>query len=260
MGWEMGERLPEQPDASPLLGLVLRGKSYQGVFEYTVEHESSAGLRATKTVNGQEQIFYQILPLKSLSGQIGYASLVVAGSVGVWQGWLPDLSVSAWAVFQQGELWRCFSAQFQHGDSRHLLNNLLPLVGLGWLLRGYFGVIAYPLMPLLLGALANALAVLTYPPETRVVGISGTVFAMAGLWAMLYVKNDVRYPRAKRVLRSLGFLLILFFPLSLDPRVADRVHVLGALLGLLVGFVGWGGIRPERPNSRSSSSERVRAL
>lgn len=107
---------------------------------------------------------------------------------------------------------------------------------MGWILWGYFGLWAFPVVPILAGAFANLVAVFTYPPDVHVIGLSGTVFAMAGLWSALYIKNDFRYSVGKRILRAAGFILILFFPLSWEQNISDRVHIFGGLSGLFAGF------------------------
>lgn len=257
----MDAQLPEQvTESANEVGLILRNKVFQGTFEFTVSVSVQSGVVSGNSENAREAVFYRPLPLLSVWRILVVGFLVAAISAFVWQGWLPDLSVSQLSALQQGQLWRTLTAQFQHADSRHLLNNLLPFIGVGWLLWGYFGAFAFPVVPVAIGTLANFVAILTYPAHINIVGISGTVFSMAGLWAMLYIKNDVRYSVPKRFVRALGFLLILFFPLSLEERVADRVHLLGALFGLLFGYIGWGNIRAQRVSNPKSSARMVRVL
>ncbi|MEY3901498.1 MAG: hypothetical protein RL189_804 [Pseudomonadota bacterium] len=240
------------------LGLVLKGSVYQATFEYRVDRSESPWVHVPQDSLNAAKLLMRILPLKTLSTSLLYATIVAMISIFVWSGAIASLGVSRNLLFLEHDWWRVFSAQFQHADSKHLLNNLLPFVGLGWLLWGYFGLLAFPLVPVLAGAVANFVAVLTYPPEVQVIGLSGTVFAMAGLWAALYIKNDFRFTVGKRVLRAAGFILVLFFPLSLEQNVSDRVHILGGLAGLAAGFSGWGKIRPQVVSAQKSSAERVR--
>jgi len=227
-----------------LTGLVLKGNVYQDLFEYSVSKTLTPWLRTHPDGLNASRLLMRPLPLRTLTVSILFSLIVMMLSVSVWFTWLPSFAVSYQEVFIESEWWRLFSAQFEHADTKHLLNNVLPFCGLGWILWGYFGFLAFPLVPVIAGAIANFLAVLTYEPHVRVVGLSGTVFAMAGLWSALYVKNDFRYPLSKRLLRAAGFILVLFFPLSLDPMVSDRVHFFGVALGLLIGSLGWGTFRP----------------
>ena len=256
----MDARLPEEDAATERYGLVLKEQTYQAVFEYTVEERWEPGLPSRPDVSANEKVFFRVLPFKSIAPILICALAVALLSLGVWQEWLPNLAVSQISAFKSDELWRFFTAQFQHGDAKHLLNNLLPFVGIGWLLWGYFGILAFPIVPIIAGTLANFVAILTYEPRVQLVGISGTVFAMAGMWCALYIKNDNRYPVNKRILRAIGFLLILFFPFSLEQNVADRVHVLGGLIGLLFGYLGWGRLLPQRISAQRSSAGKVRVL
>lgn len=240
------------------LGLILKDSIYQATFEYKVERCLTPWVRQSTDQINASKLLMRTLPLKTMTTALLYAGIVAMLSLFVWSGWIESLSVSRNSVFHDQEWWRIFSAQFQHADTKHLLNNLLPFVGLGWILWGYFGMTAFPVVPVLAGGVANLIAILTYPPEVHVVGLSGTVFAMAGLWAALYIKNDFRYTVRKRVLRAAGFILVLFFPLSLDQNVSDRVHILGALAGVAAGFIGWGKLRPHLVNEPKSSLEKVR--
>ncbi|MEN9528642.1 MAG: hypothetical protein RI932_515 [Pseudomonadota bacterium] len=251
---------PEQDIGSERYGLVLNGRTYQALFSYTVDERWEPGPATIVPHDAREKVFFRVLPIGSLVPILILASSVALLSISVWQGWIPNLAVSQNLIFVQSEFWRIFSALFQHADAKHLLNNLLPFVGLGWLLWGYFGSLAFPIVPIFVGALANFLAILTYHPQVQLVGISGTVFAMAGMWSALYIKNDNRFSVGKRILRAMGFVLILFFPLSLEANIADRVHILGGVLGFCAGYLGWGKLLPERVNAQKNSVGRVRVL
>jgi len=251
---------PEEELGSERYGLVLNGRTYQALFAYTVEERWEPGPAAVIAPDAQQKIFFRALPLQSLVPILVSAGTVALLSISVWQGWIPSLAVSQNLVFSQLEFWRIFSALFEHADAKHLLNNLLPYVGLGWLLWGYFGSLAFPVVPILLGSAANFLAIMTYHPQSLLVGISGTVFAMAGMWSALYIKNDSRFSIRKRILRAMGFILVLFFPLSLEANVADRVHILGGIFGFIAGYFGWGKLQPERVSAQKNSAGRVKVL
>ena len=259
VGSAMAEKHLEEDDLSEFsLGLVLKGSIYQATYEYKVERTLTPWVRSTNDQWNASKLLMRALPMQTIAVALVYAAIVAMVSVFVWTGMFDSLAASRASVFGDYQFWRIFTAQFQHADTKHLLNNLLPFVGLGWILWGYFGFVAFPLVPILAGAMANLIAVLTYPPQVGIVGLSGTVFAMAGLWSALYIKHDFRYSVQKRILRATGFILVLFFPLTLEQDISDRVHVLGGLAGLAAGFYGWGNIIPQRFSAQRNSAEKVR--
>ena len=52
---------------------------------------------------------------------------------------------------------------------------------------GHFGFWVFPFGAFIFGALTNALAVWTYPPETVLLGASGLVYLLGGLWLTQYI-------------------------------------------------------------------------
>lgn len=146
-----------------------------------------------------------------------------------------QLAANPERVFAHGEYWRLLTAIAVHADWRHLASNGLAFGLLSYLLYGYFGVAAYPILSLALGSLVNGLALLSYPPETSLVGASGVVYLMAAFWLTSYVLIERRLSLAKRLLRSIGFGMILLLPSSFDPLVSYRTHALGLVVGALVG-------------------------
>lgn len=248
----------EEEESTHSTGFVLKDNVYQSTFDYRVHRSVSPWRRVRTDSLNAAKLLMRPLPLGTLLTALVYSAIVGMVSVFIWLGWFDSFAVSQHAVLQKGHWWRLFSAQFQHADSKHLLNNLLPFFGLGWILWGYFGLLAFPVVPVLAGALANLIAVMTYPPHTLLVGLSGTVFAMAGLWSALYVKNDFRFSLRQRILRAMGFNLVLFFPLTVDQNISDRVHVLGYLCGCTAGSVGWGPFQSHMVSASRNFAEKVR--
>ncbi|HEY7161555.1 MAG TPA: rhomboid family intramembrane serine protease, partial [Acidobacteriota bacterium] len=65
------------------------------------------------------------------------------------------------------------------------------------------------------------------------VGASGVVYCMAGFWLTLFVLIERRYSIANRLMRSIGFFLIVFVPSTFEPTVSYRAHAIGFVLGIL---------------------------
>lgn len=158
------------------------------------------------------------------------------------------LPVSGEAVFEKGEWWRPLSACFAHADVAHLVSNLALFVIFGYFLCGYFGIWLFPFAAFGLGAIANLVVLPSYPPDVRVLGASGVVNVLGGLWLALFFMISRQYRMPGRILRTLGVALLLFAPQEFRPNVAERVHVAGLICGLVFGFV-WFFLFKERIRS-----------
>ncbi len=166
--------------------------------------------------------------------------VLATASVGHWQNWKgmgESLLATRESVFQSGEFWRLLTTICIHADIGHLLGNMLTFAILSYLLWGYFGYLIYPLAALAFGMITNFLTLLSYPPESGILGASGVIYWMAGFWVTLYFAIDRRYSRAGRLLRSVGFSLAIFAPTSYEAGVAYRTHAMGFVLGVAFGVI-----------------------
>ncbi|MDX9732249.1 MAG: rhomboid family intramembrane serine protease [Bdellovibrionales bacterium] len=147
------------------------------------------------------------------------------------------LPVSGVAVFERGEVWRAWTACFAHADAGHLLSNLFFFVIFGRLLGAYFGYWLFPFWAFVLGGLANLAVLSSYAPEVKVLGASGVVNVLGGMWLSLFFLISRQYKMNGRILRTLGVALLLFAPQEFRPEVAERVHAAGLFSGILFGIV-----------------------
>jgi len=147
------------------------------------------------------------------------------------------LGASGEMVFKQQEYWRLFTALFAHADILHLSHNALTFLFFSWILRGYFGNLAFPLLSVLLGIISNLVTINFYEPKTNLIGASGMIYGMVALWLVLYINFDRNSTLPQRVVRSLGFSLLILFPQSYEPRTSYLAHGVGFLSGLLGGVI-----------------------
>lgn len=140
-------------------------------------------------------------------------------------------------VNEGGEYYRLFTALGVHADAPHFLSNALLFGLFSYLLFGYFGFWVFPVASLALGALTNYLSLLTYPPETRLVGASGVVYLMAGFWLTAYLLIERSKPVGRRLLHAVGVGLVLLMPNAFDPSVSYRTHLIGFGLGVAGGLI-----------------------
>ncbi len=139
-------------------------------------------------------------------------------------------------IFQHGQIWRVFTAMFVHADLEHLLSNMYMLWIFSFFVFGYFGFGIFPVASILLGAAANALAVLTYGPTTELLGASGLVYILGGFWLTLYPLIQRQYSVVNRTVRALGIALIIFAPSSFVPTTSYITHAIGFTLGVALGI------------------------
>lgn len=139
-------------------------------------------------------------------------------------------------VYGNGEFWRLWTATLVHSDLKHLLSNLFMFFILGWFLFGYFGSALFPFSAFVMGGVLNAIILPTYNPFTTLVGASGIVFYLGGVWLALYFLIQRQLSIFQRVLRTGGVGLALFMPSeAFDPAISYRTHFLGLFVGAVVG-------------------------
>lgn len=141
------------------------------------------------------------------------------------------------AIFGHQEYWRLFSSIAIHSDLRHFLANSVFFTIFGFLLHSYFGAIVFPTLSLAMGGVANLVTLWFYPDHSVLVGASGVVYFMAGLWATMFFFIERRGRGLKRAGMVLCVITMLFFPTEFQPGVSYLAHFWGFLLGIPTGIV-----------------------
>jgi membrane associated rhomboid family serine protease len=173
------------------------------------------------------------------SGFISFVSILIP-SVFYWQNMYSlrgNVEAIPEQVFHHHEYWRLFTTMTIHSDLAHLLGNGILLIFLAYLLYSYFGPLIYPLLMVTAGGVVNFLSLMTYPPNVSLVGASGLIYVMAFFWLTLYFLVQRQYSIAGRLLRCVGFAVVVFFPTSFDPDVSYRTHAIGAGIGIMLGIL-----------------------
>ena len=165
--------------------------------------------------------------------------LLLAASLVYWSdafGAAHLLPASREAVFAEGEYWRLLTSLFTHADFQHFLTNAIVFGVLAFLLYGYYGPVAFPGLAIGCGALVTGLSLRTYPAQMLLVGASGVVYLMAGFWLTLYLFVERRTNLRTRIVRAIGFGLIVLVPTAVEPQVSYRTHALGFAFGVALGL------------------------
>ena len=163
-------------------------------------------------------------------------SLFAIVSVLSWSDWT-DVSfwISQQSVLDKNEYWRLVTALAAHADWAHLFSNIPLFFIFGWFLKTWFGYWGFPLIPLMTGILTNFLTVLFYPAEVRLLGASGMIYGMAAQWIIYYLYYENRFSVSMKLVRSIGFCLVLLFPSTFQPQTSYLAHGIGFITGGIFG-------------------------
>jgi len=174
-----------------------------------------------------------VLSLLSWSGlnlswlRISEYDVVQGGAAARIQYGLPEV--------RSGELWRIFTPILLHGGILHLLFNMLWLKDLGTRYESGLGRWRFLLFVLVIAGLSNLGQFILSGPNF--VGMSGVVYGLLG-----YIWMRGRFdPRSGFFVdrNTMLFMTVWFFACLLEiiPNVANTVHTIGFVGGLLWGYL-----------------------
>ena len=133
-----------------------------------------------------------------------------------------------------GEYHRFLTVGLTHGNTMHLLMNMLALYNLGRILEPVYGSLKFILI-LIFSTIGGS--VLTYILDNAVVatGLSGGIFGLLGALLVYYFHSGIIKNPALRS-NIVSILLINGF-ISLLPGIAFYGHLGGFLFGVLIGIL-----------------------
>lgn len=144
------------------------------------------------------------------------------------------------AAIYDGAWWRLFTATQLHGDLVHLATNATTGFLLLGLVMGAFGT-GWGLLAAFLAGVGGNLAGLVLLPEThRSLGASGMVMGALGILtgeSVAVLREGVAPRRVIGRALAGGFLLLVLWGFSPDPRTDVVAHVGGFLGGIAIGGV-----------------------
>jgi rhomboid protease GluP len=177
---------------------------------------------------------------------------------------LEHMGANSLAAVKAGEVWRLIAHAFLHGNSTHLIVNLIGLFSFGGFLEGLLGwrriVILYGL-----AALAGGLASAFIGRVELSVGASGALWGLmtAGIGIVLRREPIVPPLVAGRLRPRLLSVLALNVAFSLAPlflagfpRIDLWAHAGGGLVGFALAGTGWlaRGLLPGQPPSAPAAN------
>ncbi|MBC7662036.1 MAG: rhomboid family intramembrane serine protease [Chitinophagaceae bacterium] len=198
----------------------------------------------------EEQALTRPIDPSAAFGPVLFIVFCLALSLMSWLSPSDFLVATQTNVFKRGEWWRLLSSPFVHADLLHLASNSMLLLIFATLLSNYFGRWAFPVLSILGAAATEAIALMTYPPNIRLVGASGMVYLMVGMWLVYFAKHSSYLKMSHRIMRVIAFSLIVLVPSSIEPEVSYRSHAIGFALGLFLAWLSLPWIQP-RPLERA---------
>jgi rhomboid protease GluP len=138
-----------------------------------------------------------------------------------------------------GEYWRLLTCLFLHFGPLHLLFNLYALFVIGPGLERIIGSLRFAAFYLLagLGSSAGVLLLRLRDLSEQLVGASGCVMGMVGVWAG-YLLRHRHEPFAGRRLRNIVLIVAIQVAFDLStPQVSMAAHLSGLATGVVLGLL-----------------------
>lgn len=162
-----------------------------------------------------------------------------------WSPWAGQVVANKEQVMNGDRPWLLLTGMLAHADMAHLVSNSGLFLLFGWLLRAYIGALAFPSLALLAALLTQLLSLWTYSDGVVLIGASGMVYAMAGMWLCYYFFCTPHLAVKKRLFRILGFSLIVLLPTQIQVQVSYRAHAIGFGLGVAIAVISLPWVIPE---------------
>ncbi len=165
------------------------------------------------------------------------------------QGWESAKEAPMFEKIRQGELWRLFTPCLLHRDFLHILFNMIWVWILLKQIEDRLSKWKICLLILIIGAISNVSQYLMSGPYF--LGFSGVVVGLAGfIWVRQKKAPWEGYPLQKSTILFLLFFVIamfvleifmfslqLFSSIKITPNIANTAHIVGGLIGMLLGRI-----------------------
>ncbi len=169
------------------------------------------------------------------------ANLVHPGA----RNWVDAHLGTSWQGFADGELWRVVTYQLVHGDTRHILFNMVTLGFAGWMLEPQFGTRPFVRLYVasgLVGSLSPILRHAFYGEVIPTIGASGAIFGVMVALALLMPNVMILFfmliPMKIKYAVAIFVGIELLEVLGREGAGTDSFcHLLGAATGLWVAYL-----------------------
>jgi rhomboid protease GluP len=124
-----------------------------------------------------------------------------------------------------------FTAMLVHADLLHLLSNMVALLIFGMLVENKYSIIQYLIIYFLSGLIGNIVSFYTLPQSAFSLGASGCIFGVMGAYYVSFTAYDKRM-----IFYAIGSSALMV-ALSIGTNINSWAHLVGAVGGLLFGFI-----------------------
>ncbi len=168
--------------------------------------------------------------------------------------WLIQVFGLSIGGLETGGWWEFLTHAFLHGNFLHLALNMISLFFAGRIVDEEVGETKF-LILYLLGAIGGGVAqMIAGPPEIRLIGASGAVFAVMIAFTTIYREQEIlalvffviplRF-RAKFLAWGLVGFTVIAIIFGIEPWIGHAAHLGGAITGYLFARVlGFGKVTP----------------
>jgi rhomboid protease GluP len=143
-------------------------------------------------------------------------------------------------VINDGEFWRLFTALFLHGSFAHLVFNLIALYIIGPPLERIIGGIRFIGCYLIAGIGSTVgvllLTVLKVANPSDLVGASGCIMGIVGVWAGFLLRHRHGWQARERLLNIFLIIAIQVLFDLFTPQVSTSAHLCGLITGFAIGL------------------------
>ena len=140
------------------------------------------------------------------------------------------------------EIWRLVTSMFLHGDTLHLVSNMISLLIFGSYVELSFSKYKFVVIYFISGILGSLFTIFFLPLNAISLGASGAIFGLIG--AALSISIVER----NAPLIILGLVYAFYFVISsFAPGINYFAHIFGLLGGFVTGYIFRRNTRKEQP-------------
>jgi len=158
----------------------------------------------------------------------------------------------------EGQWWRLITSNFLHSDIQHIFGNMVMLVLISRILRGFYSKTQYCIIYMVSGFVGSLFTLLCMDERIFSLGASGAIMGIGGVlcYRMFFGENSKIFRRARNCITIIAIVVYnLIIGLTM-PNINNWAHfsgfITGAVLAWLVEFIQ--NRKQKRKNNKQKSA------